>query len=250
MKFSINENEKRGEQVLICYIRRDVPSKKARTQRIERERCFLGVLLVGVEGHSEALSDGVRCGLILVALELALCVVELAIVYSLCGFCVCFSDQAFWCHWCVLGADGELSKGGFIEEICEDCSCRRQCAPGRLKMQPAAMICISSRSTTGGTTSVCHEDEAKCEFGFRDVCGLAELEKERSYVLEDIWTFSIKQKGVCLKIKFSINENGKRGEQVLICYIRRDVPSEKAMPQRIEREMFSWCVTAWCRRTF
>ncbi|KAF3571072.1 hypothetical protein F2Q69_00063853 [Brassica cretica] len=31
-------------------------------------------------GHSEALSDGVRCGLSSVALELALCVVELAIV--------------------------------------------------------------------------------------------------------------------------------------------------------------------------
>ncbi|KAF3585925.1 hypothetical protein F2Q69_00028228 [Brassica cretica] len=39
----------------------------------ERERGFLGVLLLGVEGHSEALSDGVRCGLSLVALELALC---------------------------------------------------------------------------------------------------------------------------------------------------------------------------------
>ncbi|KAF3516361.1 hypothetical protein DY000_02063043 [Brassica cretica] len=31
-------------------------------------------------GHSEALSDGVRCGLSLVALVLALCVVKLAIV--------------------------------------------------------------------------------------------------------------------------------------------------------------------------
>ena len=40
------------------------------------------MLLIGVEGHSEALSDGVRCGLSLVALELALCMVELAIVYS------------------------------------------------------------------------------------------------------------------------------------------------------------------------
>ncbi|KAF3585922.1 hypothetical protein F2Q69_00028227 [Brassica cretica] len=48
----------------------------------KRERDFLGVLLIGVEGHSEALSDGVRCGLSLVALELALCMVELAIVYS------------------------------------------------------------------------------------------------------------------------------------------------------------------------
>ena len=63
------------------------------------------MLLLGVEGHSEALSDGVRCGLSLVALELALCVVELAIVYSSCELCVCLGDQAFWCHWCALGAD-------------------------------------------------------------------------------------------------------------------------------------------------
>ncbi|KAG5388060.1 hypothetical protein IGI04_029601 [Brassica rapa subsp. trilocularis] len=56
-------------------------------------------------GHSEALSDGVRCGLSLVALELALCVVELAIVYSSCELCVCLVDQAFWCHWCALDAD-------------------------------------------------------------------------------------------------------------------------------------------------
>ena len=39
--------------------------------------------------------------------------------------------------------------------------------------------------------------------------GLLSLEKERVYVLEDIWTFFIKQKEVCLKMKFSINENGK-----------------------------------------
>ncbi|KAF3612146.1 hypothetical protein DY000_02047277 [Brassica cretica] len=72
----------RVEQDLVCYLRRDVPYVKARPQRRERERDFLGVLLIGVEGHSEALSDGVRCGLSLVALELALCMVELAIVYS------------------------------------------------------------------------------------------------------------------------------------------------------------------------
>ena len=35
------------------------------------------------------------------------------------------------------------------------------------------------------------------------------LEKERGYVFEDIWTFSIKQKRVYLKMKFSIKENGK-----------------------------------------
>ena len=50
--------------------------------REERERFPWCVLLPGVEGHSEELSDGVRCGLSLVALELALCVVELAIVCS------------------------------------------------------------------------------------------------------------------------------------------------------------------------
>ncbi|KAF2596206.1 hypothetical protein F2Q68_00009444 [Brassica cretica] len=48
----------------------------------ERESFPWCVLLLGVEGHSEALSDGVRCGLSLVALELALCVMELAIVCS------------------------------------------------------------------------------------------------------------------------------------------------------------------------
>ena len=63
------------------------------------------MLLLGVEGHSEALSDGVRCGFSLVAFKLAFCVVELAIVYSSCELCVCLGDQAFWCHWCVLGAD-------------------------------------------------------------------------------------------------------------------------------------------------
>ena len=80
-------------------------SEKAKPQRIKRERFPWCVLLLGVEGHSEALSDGVRCGLSLVALELALCVVELAIVYSSCELCVCLGDQAFWCHWCALDAD-------------------------------------------------------------------------------------------------------------------------------------------------
>ncbi|KAF3541742.1 hypothetical protein F2Q69_00019677 [Brassica cretica] len=80
------------------FVMRDVPYEKARSQRIKRERFPWCVLLLGVERHSEALSDGVRCGLSLVALELALCVVELAIVYSSCELL------------CVL-------------------SCRRQCAP-------------------------------------------------------------------------------------------------------------------------
>jgi len=82
-----------------------VPYEKARSQRIKRERFPWCVLLLGVERHSEELSDGVRCGLSLVALELALCVVELAIVYSSCELCVCLGDQVFWCHWCALGAD-------------------------------------------------------------------------------------------------------------------------------------------------
>ncbi|KAF3570064.1 hypothetical protein F2Q69_00061320 [Brassica cretica] len=51
----------------------------------ERERGFLGVCLV--------------------AFELALCVVELAIMCSSCELCVCLGDQAFWCHWCALDAD-------------------------------------------------------------------------------------------------------------------------------------------------
>ncbi|KAF3567290.1 hypothetical protein DY000_02011240 [Brassica cretica] len=55
--------------------------------------------------HSEALSDGVRCGLSLVAFELALCVVELAILCSSCELCVCLGDQVFWCYWCALDAD-------------------------------------------------------------------------------------------------------------------------------------------------
>ena len=59
-----------------------MPYEKVRPQRRERERFHWCVVLLGVEGHSEALSDGVRCGLSLVALELALCMVELAIVCS------------------------------------------------------------------------------------------------------------------------------------------------------------------------
>ncbi|WZZ84074.1 hypothetical protein YC2023_104646 [Brassica napus] len=55
---------------------------RKRDLREEREEFPWCVLLLDVEGHSEALSDGVRCGLSLVALELALCVVELAIVCS------------------------------------------------------------------------------------------------------------------------------------------------------------------------
>ena len=50
------------------------------------------MVLLGVEGHSEALSDGVRCGLSLVAFELALCAVELAILCSSCELCVCLGD--------------------------------------------------------------------------------------------------------------------------------------------------------------
>ncbi|WZZ47006.1 hypothetical protein YC2023_043265 [Brassica napus] len=71
----------------------------------ERERFPWCVVLLGVEGHSEGLSDGVRCGLSLVAFELALCVVELAILCSSCELCVCLGDQAFWCYWCALDAD-------------------------------------------------------------------------------------------------------------------------------------------------
>ena len=58
----------------------------------ERERFPWCVVLLGVEGHSEGLSDGVRCGLSLVAFELALCVVELAILCSSCELCVCLGD--------------------------------------------------------------------------------------------------------------------------------------------------------------
>ncbi|KAF2588428.1 hypothetical protein F2Q70_00042153 [Brassica cretica] len=58
---------------------------RKRDLREEREEFPWCVLLLDVEGHSEALSDGVRCGLSLVALELALCVVELAIACSSCG---------------------------------------------------------------------------------------------------------------------------------------------------------------------
>ena len=49
--------------------------------------------------------------------------------------------------------------------------------------------------------------------GFAMCVGLLRLEKERGYVLEDIWTFSIKQNGVCLKMKFSI----KKMESYLMC---------------------------------
>ena len=41
-----------------------------------------------------------------------------------------------------------------------------------------------------------HEDEAEWEFGFCDYVNLLSLEKERGYMFEDIWTFSIKQKRV------------------------------------------------------
>ncbi|KAG5413727.1 hypothetical protein IGI04_001294 [Brassica rapa subsp. trilocularis] len=55
------------DQCMLRYSnRRDVPSEKGRPQRIKRERFPWCVLLLGVEGHSEALSDGVRCGLSLV----------------------------------------------------------------------------------------------------------------------------------------------------------------------------------------
>ncbi|KAG5396109.1 hypothetical protein IGI04_017923 [Brassica rapa subsp. trilocularis] len=54
--------------------------------------------------HSKALSDEIRCGLSLVALELALCVVELVIVYSSCELSMCLENQAF-CVWCALGTD-------------------------------------------------------------------------------------------------------------------------------------------------
>ena len=49
-------------------------------ERKKRKRFPWCLLLLGVEVHPEALSDGFRCGLSLVALELTLCVVELAIV--------------------------------------------------------------------------------------------------------------------------------------------------------------------------
>ena len=82
-----------------------MPYEKSRPQRSERERFPWCVVLLNVEEHSKALSDGVRCGLSLVVFELALCVVELAIMYSSCELYVCLGDQAFWCHWCALGAD-------------------------------------------------------------------------------------------------------------------------------------------------
>ena len=59
-----------------------MPYEKA-DLREEREReVSLVCITAWCEEHSEELSDGVRCGLSLVALELALCVVELAIVCS------------------------------------------------------------------------------------------------------------------------------------------------------------------------
>ena len=44
-------------------------------------------------------------------------------------------------------------------------------------MQSAEMICISSRSTTGDSTGVCHEDGAEQEFKFCDVRELAKFGK-------------------------------------------------------------------------
>ena len=43
---------------------------------------------------------------------------------------------------------------------------------------------------------MCHEDGAEWEFGFCDCVSLLSLETERRYMFEDIWMFSIKQKGV------------------------------------------------------
>lgn len=56
---------------------------------------------------------------------------------------------------------------------------------------------------------MCHEDRTEWEFGFCDEHGLVEFGKGKIYVLKNIWTFFIKHKKVCLKIKFFIKENGK-----------------------------------------
>ena len=53
-------------------------------------------------------------------------------------------------------------------------------------MQSAEMICISSRSTTGDSTGVCHEGGAEWEFGFCEYVGLLSLENERIYMFENI----------------------------------------------------------------
>ena len=44
---------------MVYYMRRGVPYETTRPHRIKRERFPWCVLLLGVEGHSEALSDGV-----------------------------------------------------------------------------------------------------------------------------------------------------------------------------------------------
>ena len=55
--------------------------------------------------------------------------------------------------------------------------------------------------------------ELNGSLGFVMCVGLLSLEKKRRYVLEDIWTFSIKQNRVCLKMKFFIKEM----ESYLMC---------------------------------
>lgn len=57
------------------------------------------------------------------------------------------------------------------------------------------------------------------------------------------------EKEVFLKIIWRLEE---KFEDMEICYIKRDVPYEKAKPQREkkEKEVSLVFVTAWCRSTF
>ena len=74
-------------------------------------------------------------------------------------------------------------------------------------MQSAEMLCISSWSTTGGSTGVCHEDGMGVWVLW--LCELAELEKgKRIYVWRYMDVF-LKAKESYLKMKVSIKENGK-----------------------------------------
>ncbi|KAF2571547.1 hypothetical protein F2Q70_00004998 [Brassica cretica] len=95
--------------------------------------------------HFEALSDGVRCGLSLAAFELGLCGVELAIVCS-----SCTSEM-----WNIEAkTQGEFSRGGFIKEICEDCSCRRQCASSRSPKSLVRSWMMRTKTGSGSITTL------------------------------------------------------------------------------------------------
>ena len=61
------------ESKLNVYYIRDMPYEKTSTRDLEnkeRERFYLLIVLFGVVVHSEAVRDGIRCGLSLVTLVL------------------------------------------------------------------------------------------------------------------------------------------------------------------------------------